>query len=238
MSKIAETKLVQLTKYDELAPAAIQLGALAHMVNFVTGPVPTAWTGFTPLGGMVFPQGTDSNNRIGNYIYLRKSHLNLEIDTKQVASEEAALPTEFRVIVYRARRAVYPAGTTKDPAQSLFLDEVGNDFGHASSGTNGTDIMLQPVNRRLFTVAKDMKFCLSNPLSTANATGYSGHYPCMKRMIIPLPFYKKAHFEGTDSPEDVDFHWAVSIYARSLDKDQKADNWEVNTRGNTQFSDL
>lgn len=234
---ISETKLLTLKRYDELAPAPIQTLALAHMINFTLGGVPSSWTGFTDLQGMQPSAGTGSNQRIGSYIYLKKSHLNLEIDMKE-SGTKSSMPTEFRVIVYKARRLAYPAGQTRDPGTSLFLNEEGGDFGHATSGVNGTDLMVQPINRRLYTVKSDKKFMMSNPQNiAAGSASYSGHYPCMKRMSIDLPFYVKAHFEDSTKPTDVDYHWVVAIYARSLDKDVAADAFEVNTRGNTQYTD-
>ena len=229
---ISETKLLTLLRKNELAPAPIQTGALAYMLNFTLGGVPSAWSGFTDLEGMTFPAGTQSNQRVGSYIYLKKSHLNLEIDMKNPGPSKS--PVEFRVIVYKARRLAYPAGQTRDPATSLFLNEEGGDFGHTTSGVNGTDLMIQPLNKRIYTIKSDTKFVLSPPWNTV---GYSGHYPVLKRMSIDLPFYTKCHFENSTKPTDVDYHWAISIYARSVDKDSSANDWEVNTRGNTQYLD-
>ncbi len=230
---ISETKLLTLLRKNELVPSPIQTGALAHMLNFTLGGIPAAWSGFTDLEGMSFPTGTGSNQRVGSYIYLKKSHLNLEIDMKNPGPSKT--PVEFRVIVYKARRLAYPAGQTRDPATSLFLNEEGGDFGHATSGVNGTDLMIQPLNKRIYTIKSDTKFVLSPPWNTV---GYSGHYPVLKRMSIDLPFYTKVHFHPTTlQPTDVDYHWAISIYARSVDKDSSANDWEVNTRGNTQYMD-
>lgn len=237
LSKFSETKLSAMTRIDEQAPSAIQLGALAYQTGFVIGGIPSGWTGLNDVASMTITQGVQAGQRIGDYVYMKKSHMTLEIDMKET-TQAGNLPTEFRVIVFKARRAAYPAGTTKNPGTSLFLDEVGNDFGHGSSGFNGTDLLRQPLNKRLYTIKHDYKFMLSNPLETAVASGYSGHYPCMRRFQFNLPYFKKAHFEGgVNSPTDLDFHWAVYIYARSLDKDTKADNWEANLRGNTQWAD-
>lgn len=237
MSKMAETNLSAMTRVDEQAPSAIQLGALATQVGFVVGGIPAGWTGFNDLQGMAITQGVQAGQRIGDYVYMKKSHMTLEIDMKKM-TDDATMPCEFRCIVFKARRAAYPAGTTKDPATSLFLDETGNDFGHASSGFNGTDLLRQPLNKRLYTIKHDYKFMLSNPLDTVNQGSTSSYYPVFKRFQFNLPYWKKCHFESTSSPEDLDFHWSVMIYARSLDKDTKADNYEVNIRGNTQWNDM
>lgn len=240
MNKVSETKYKKVTAKDEVAPSAIQAGALAHQVSFVLGGVPSVWgSDYTDIGGISIVQGAAESNRIGDYTYLKKTHLNLEIDMKDPTGgvSNTTLPCEFRVVVFKARRQAMPAGTTRSPQNSLFLDEICNDFGHQTSGKNGTDLMVQPLNKRHFTIYKDMKFMLSNPLNPSLGSAYSGHYPCMKRITLNLPHYIKAHYEDSNLPTNYDYHFGVAIYARSLDKDTKADNWEVNLRGTTTYSD-
>lgn len=239
LSKFSETKFKAITRIDEQAPVPIQLGALAHMANFVVGvAAPSTWTDFTPLDGMNINQGVTDQNRVGACVYLKKTRLAIEIDMKQPAGEtNTTLPCEFRVIAFKSRRQANPAGASRVPQTALFLDEVANDFGHATSGINGTDLMVQPINRRHFTVYKDMKFMLSNPLDPQLASAYSGKYPVMKRIYLDLPHYIKAHFEDSNSPTNYDFSYGLCIISRSLDKDTKADNWEVNIRGTTTFMD-
>ena len=239
LSKFSETKYKAITRIDEQAPVAIQLGALAHMANFVVGvAAPSTWTDFTALDGMNINQGVTDSQRVGACVYLKKTRVSVEIDMKQPAGEtNTTLPCEFRVVVFKTRRQANPAGAIRPPQSSLFLDEVANDFGHSTSGINGTDLMLQPLNKRHFTIYKDMKFMLSNPLDPQLASAYSGKYPCMKRIYLDLPHYVKAHFEDSNSPTNYDFSYGIAIYARSLDKDTKADNWELNIRGTTTFMD-
>lgn len=240
LSRFSETKYKAVKKIDEQAPVAIQAGALAHMTNFVLGGVPSAWgSDFTDIEGINLIQGVAESNRIGDYTYMKKTRVTLEIDMKgpEGGVQNSTLPNEFRVIVFKARRMAMPSGTTRSPQNSLFLDEICNDFGHQTSGKNGTDLMVQPVNRRHFTVLKDIKFMLSNPLDPSITAGYSGHYPCMKRLALDLPHYKKCHYEDENKPTNYDYHYGICVYARSLDKDTKADNWEVNIRGTTTYQD-
>lgn len=236
MSRMSETKYGAMTKYDEKLPAPIQLGALASQVSFVVGGIPTGWTGFSDLGGFNMTQGTAGFQRDGDYAYLKKGHITFEIDMRALV-DSGSPPIEFRVIFYKARRGVYPSGVTKDPSKNLFLDETSNNFGWTTGGKNGTDLMRNPLNRRSFTILKDHKFTLSNYYPEA---GYSGYYPCMKRFMFNLPFWKKVHFDGPTAatPSDIDFHYAITVIARSIDKDTTTDkHWEVNTRGNIQFTD-
>lgn len=240
LDKFAENKLNGLTAIDEQAPAAIQVGALANQISLVLGDIPSGWSGFTNVDGVALSQGYGGGQYIGDYAYFCKTTMSLEIDMKKPVPGGAGPfpPLEFRMIVGKARRAVYPSGITKDPAKTLFLDEEGQEFGHASSGKNGTDLMRQPLNRRAYTITQDKRFTLGPLLDTAAATGYTGQYPPMKRMIISLPHFKKVHINGTTSkPDDYDYHWFVVLYARSINKDEAASQWEINMRGTTSWKD-
>ena len=232
-----ETKLLPFKIINEQQPVAIQTLAKATQISYTLGGVPSSWSGFTDLGGMEPALGTGSNERIGNYIFLKKAHFEYEIDMAK--GTDGGLPIEFRFIVAKSRRLAIPAGQNRDPNTSLFLSLDGSDFGASSSGINGTDLMVQPLNQRIYTIYKDTKFILSNPLNV-NSTAtqaYSGHYPCMKRFSLNLPFYTKANFTASTKPTDVDFKWMIMLYARSLDKDEPATEYEVNVRGVLSYSD-
>lgn len=240
LSKFSETKYKACNKIDEKAPVAIQTGALAHMVCFVLGGSPTAWgSDWNDIGGINLNQGVAESQRIGDYTFLKKTRVTLDIDMKEPTggTTNTTLPNEFRVVVFKSRRQAMPTGSVRAPQTALFLDETCNDIGHATSGINGTDLIIQPINRRHFCVIKDQKFMLSNPLNPSLGAAYSGHYPCMKRITVDLPHYVKAHYEDSNLPTNYDFHYGIAIYARSLDKDTKADNFEVNLRGTTTYCD-
>jgi len=97
--------------------------------------------------------------------------------------------------------------------------------------------MVQPLNKRHWTIHRDVKFRMSNPLLTSATSTYSGFYPVMKRFSLDLPYYQKCHFDDSNQPTNIDFHYLVIFYARSLDRESRADNYEVNIRGNTQYVD-
>lgn len=243
---LAENKIVALTAVNESPPSPIQALALAHTRSFTLGDIPSTWSGvagLTSLGGMTFIQGNANNQRIGKYIYLQKSRVSMEIDMYNNASD--SVPVEFRVICCKARRGNNPSGFTYNYATSLFLNTDGTDFGHATSGINGTDLMVQPINKKDWVVFGDRKFMLSNPAvaqdnaTTGSTTYYSGKYPVMKRMVFNLPFNKKTEIGPNPAiPVDIDYNYVMVIYARSLGKDLAADKFEVNVRGSTTFKDL
>lgn len=238
LNKFAENNLLQLSAQNEALPKAIQLGAFAQYWGGVLGSVPSQWdSGLTDLQGLSITQGDDAGQRHGNYVYLQKSTVNLTIDARHT-TETVQPPTEFRCIVCKQRRGTMPAGLTFNPATSLFLNNLGEKFGYTTSGVNGSDLMLQPLNKRDWVVHTDKRFMLSNWV-TNTTSGYSGYYPCFKRMRFSLPYYKRTHYDNASSlPDDIDYHWLIIVFARSLNKDTTANDWEVNLRGSTSFKDV
>lgn len=245
MSKFSESKLLPLTRYNESGPLPIQLGALAYFKAFVLGDnVPATWSGsFQTLQGISCIQGDLSTQRTGNYVYLNKTHMTVEIDMGN--NIENNVVHEFRAILFKERRATDPVGVSKNPANSLFIDEIGGPIGHETSGINGTDLMSQPLNKRDWVIMYDKKFLLSPsqtiPTFEYQAAGYSGKYPVFKRIVFNMPHKIKARYppEGANLTEPVnyDYRYGVLIYARAIGKDQGAGNWEVSVRGTTSFMD-
>lgn len=245
LSKFSESKILPLRKYNESAPLPIQIGAQAYFKAFVLGEnIPANWSGsFETLSGIACIQGDLSTQRQGNYVYLNKTHLTMEIDMS--SNIETNVPHEFRVIMFKERRATDPAGFTKNPAVSLFLSQIGAPEGHETGGINGTDLMCQPLNKRDWVIMRDQRFLLSPPQtipeSIETAAGYSGKYPVFKRMVFNMPHKIKARYppEGATLTEPVnyDFRYGIIVYARAIGKDQRAQNWEVNIRGATSFMD-
>lgn len=240
MNGVSENKIVGLTSYNETAPVANQALSLAYNKTFTVGSIPSVWSGITglsPLGGMTFPPGNGPSQMNGRYIYLQKTHFSIEIDMS--IDLDYAVPTEFRVVCFKTRRSNSPAGITHSYANTLFLNTDGTDFGHATSGITGSDLMLQPLNRKDWDIKSDKRFMLSSP-APANGIGTtvstSSKYPVFKRLVYNLPYYAKTEITG-NVPADLDTNYVVAIYARSLAKDAFASKWEVTTRGSTTFKD-
>jgi len=168
MNGITENKLMPVTAVNESPGVPIQLGALAYYKGLVIGGIPPGWdSSLVNLDGVTIPQGTQDGERIGDSIFLRKTHLSIEIEA-QTAFQQTA-PKEFRVLVVKSRQAVMPAGATMFPQASLFLNSSGERFGYSTAGVNGSDLMLQPINKRNWSVYCDKTFHLSNPV--ANQVG-------------------------------------------------------------------
>ena len=234
-SKMSETKLIPCQAFEEIVPKPIQTGAIAYYSSYIMTSLPTGWDGqFNQLGGIGTIQGLESDDRIGDYIYLKKTHLNFQIDVNETNSYTS--PIEFRFIVAKARTGVLPVGYTYTPSTTLFLNQVGMPIGHGTTGIKGTDLMLQPINRRDWTVFKDMKFTLTSPDTSGGGMNY--FYPSRKNVLLNLPYYGKCRVNKTTGlPEDLDTHYIIMIYASSIGKDRSASDWEVSTRGTTSFTD-
>lgn len=244
LNNVAETKLKPLRGLNEAGPSPIQVGANAQVYQFALGATAvSSWTGtWHYADGIQMSQGSDNNDFTGRYVYFKKSHISVEIDMGRLAQFNDKPPIEFRFIMAKIRRANTPAGITPNPATTLFLDEAGAQFGSQTPGKDGSDLMLQPLNKRDYSIYCDKKFILSSPRGPDNSTGYTGHYPCFKRFYLDCPMYKKTRMSEIQNnvfvPEDLGYRYFVVIYARSLDKDTPADNWELNMRGTTSYSDM
>lgn len=241
-----ETKLLALNRQNNLLPGPIHAGSKCFYKAFVIGTKPASWTGtYTNLGGVEIPKvsaTTPANQTVrdGNYVYMKKTHISLNIDMMNTGGTNQP-PTQFRVVVAKSKRGNTPAGYTIDPTTSLFLNEGGTHFGHSSASADGTDIMLQPLNKRDFFIKSDRKMIMSMPMDSAVA-GYTGKYACTADRFYNLGYYKKTRYEdsGTfaDLPSDLDTNYFIIVYARSIEKAQSANDWEVNLRGTTTFSDI
>lgn len=241
MNKVSENKIVSLTKVDEAGPVAIQTGHNVFSAAFTVGNTPTSWsgtTGLVPIGGMTFPLGNGHAHRNGKYIYLQKTHLSMKIDMDSVTNFQ--FPCDFRVICFKSRRAVNPVGVSQRYDQSLFLDTAGNDFGHATTGVLGTDLMLQPLNKKDWVIASDKKFTLSNPAvaGSTNLLGSSGKYAVNKTLVYSLPYFAKTEINTTtNAPADLDTNYVIVCYSSMNAQDDFASKWEVSLRGSTTYKD-
>lgn len=241
MNQVSENKIVSLTKVDEAGPTAIQAGNNVFTKSFTIGNTPTPWSataGLTPIGGMEFPLGDTHSDRNGKYIYLQKTHLTMKIDMDSVTNFQ--FPCDFRVICFKSRRGNNPIGLSNRYDQTLFLDTNGNEFGHATTGILGTDIMLQPINKKDWVVYSDKKFTLTNPAISGsdNLMGYAGRYAVNKTMSFNLPYFAKAEISAvSNAPVDLDTNYVIVCYASMNAQDDFASKWEVSLRGSTTFKD-
>lgn len=245
LNGLAENKVIAVTERNEYAPSAIQALAKAHYAGFVVGGVPTGWdSNLSNIGGTTIPPGNGQNQRNGDSVYLRKTRLTFEIDAQPVSADANPVPKEYRMIIVKQNRKMIPAGFNPNPQTSLFLNNSGQEFGYQTSGFTGADAMLQPINRKYWSVYKDTRFRLTNPAlfnETGGASSWNWtntRYGSTKRISCDLPYYSKCSFSSADIPENLDCHYGIFIFARSIGQDYAADDWEVNLRGTTSYKDM
>lgn len=234
LSRFSEKKYRAWLAQDEAAPAPIQALAQSYWIGYVGGVnSPTSWTGFTPLQGFQYSQGTGDTGRDGRYMFLNNSTLNCSVHMN--SQNRNTPPIQFRCIVFKARRATTPTGVSYDPARTLFLAPDGDATGHAVGGVLGTDLMLQPTNKREWIILQDKKFTLQAPMGESGETSsFQGKYPSFKQMRISLNHKAKALFSNaTNEPVDFDFHYGMVVYANAIGRDNSANQWEFNLRGTT-----
>lgn len=248
LKKFSETHIIPTQDYDGSLPAAIQPtnntywwgGCLGADDPTLTMP----WSGgFNFLSGIGTAQGDLSTQRTGNYIYLNKTHMTLQINMNARAVESTTVH-EFRVIVFKTRRATNPVARYPEPVRELFLDSIGNPFGHETVTKDGTDIMLQPLNKRQFVIFMDKRFLMTPQMSQNNQVeGINQRYGSFKR--IPINFNHKIKCRiplppepgSIGFPSNYDYFYGVVVYARPVDAFSPANEWTVNARGSTTFMD-
>lgn len=183
---------------------------------------------FVPMNLFNFPIGDGNTERNGNYLFVKKTHLKMEIQMLPTSNAPAAgapglnSTTEFRLMIVKANRKYNKLGSSPRPSDSLFLNTQNDQFG--INDTNSTTFinMNQPINKRKWLVYKDMRFTLTPPAREAvddspEQWAYNTSnpkYPVKKFISCNLPVFKKCHFEtGQDVPDNVDTQWLLIIQA-------------------------
>jgi hypothetical protein len=187
---------------------------------------------FNPMNLYQFPKGDDATQRNGDYMYLKKTHLKMEIQMLPFASSSGldvqSSTTQFRMIIVKANRKYNRLGESPVAGNSLFLTTENDQFGFGIPGGTSTDStfanMRQPINKRKWLVYMDKHFTLSTPAQTYQDTSvpaeYSitnasnNKYPVKKYITCDLPIYKKTHFPSdSDVPDSVDTQWLLIVQA-------------------------
>ena len=164
MTNYGETIYTALLQQNEVTPTTQVGSTKTYSLQYTLGEnPPTGWTDYTALGGMAIPQGTGTNERVGQWAYLKKGHATISIDMKPNTSSSLpdTQPCEFRVICFKAKPGMRNFGSSYSPDTSLFYNTAGQEIGPTSSGINGSDMQLQPLNRRRWSIYCDKKFILS-----------------------------------------------------------------------------
>jgi hypothetical protein len=223
---MAETKIIPFRQNDFSQPTEGPTGI--GMIKYITGAtaLPVQYDGYTAVQGFQAPQGDGKNNRDGQFIFLKHSTvaLTVQMDSLIPAGVNPSA-VRFRVIVFKNKRAMDPAGATMSPNTSLFLQNNGNNMGDATTGVgamNNMDMMLQPLNTNNFTILKDTQFTLQHSVDNLTQTAQTTptpiaqtKYPSCKVMRLRFNHNTKARIplNATDEPVDYNYRFAVAVYA-------------------------
>lgn len=215
---------------------------------------------FTPMNLFSFPKGDNNNERTGDYMFLKKSHLKMEIQmlptNSSVSLQGLQSTTQFRFMIVKANRKYNKLGVSPIAGSSLFLTTENDQFGFGIAGQPSTastfSNMSQPINKRKWIVYKDTKFTLSTPAQQFTDTSIpdsvtsidtsNSKYPVKKLLKIDLPIYKKTHFDSESTvPDSVDTQWLLVIQAcptnYCTEGVQAPRNIRLNILGTTSASD-
>lgn len=224
INNLAENKFQGYTA-DCLIPQAKPAGAQPisyHLLN--TGGTLTGLPLFTPMNLYQFPQGDGNTERNGNYLYIKKTHLKLEVQmlptTVKAPLQTLNSVTEFRLMIVKANRKYNKLGSSPLPDNSLFLNTQNDQFGINDTGSTTFVNMRQPINKRKWLVYMDKRFTLSPPSKAAEDSAPEAwafnvanpQYPVKKFITLDLPIYKKCHYEtGSDVPDNVDTQFLMIL---------------------------
>jgi len=225
----AETKIQALTQRIGIAPSPVEVAPLvgpAFFTNYCLGTAPAAWIGpdgaaaFNDLDGFQWPAGTGPDQRIGQYMYLKRTTLNLRV---AMSAQSRHGPTKFRVIVYKEKRNQYNVAGGGNPCENLFIDQTGQTRGVNSlsaPGARALDFNTWLVNKRNYQVVKDFKFTLANETLLVQGAIEPGNANQTNRAEKLLKFslghYQKAKFGQGDVPEDQMYRYCVTVISMPM----------------------
>lgn len=259
MGKISETKVNEITRVVHGLPQSINSSVTftnpTYVSGFVTGQKPVDWSSgllsgasqYLNLDSFTFAQGTGANQRIGDYMYAKRTTLQLNImmlnntDINRIGGAY-----RFRMVMFRPKTRVRTPNNPADPTTDLFISSTGEEFGHGSStSVEFNDLWQAILNKKDYTILKDNKFMLNCPASQmSNDPGQ------VKRMVplggavskdylLRIPYNKKIKFDNaTNKPEDLNQATGLLIFAQAVgDHKQNSEQFEVNLQGLTSFLD-
>lgn len=257
---VVETKTVPLLKERQVVPINIWTTALSSSPTFVWGGCfgnkPAAWTSglfsgaqqYDDLGGFTMPTGPGNGQRIGDYVYFKKSvfKLNLQMEP-QNDSVRPCSPYRFRMVVFKPKNRNRTIGNPSDPTQDLFIDSIGNTFGHGTQTTTYMDIHQSLLNKRDYTIIEDKQFMLSYPQfnmpDNANTTNplrnvAGKQFMPTKDFNIVIPWNKKVRIsQSNQTPEDLNTSVGILLFGQSMDNTEGSELFNVSYQGTTIYQD-
>jgi len=256
LGKELELKVQALRPVNQDTPVAqATTGTASNIVwynQYVLGQGPTSWVGpagsynFVNLEGFTWPVGTSSDRRIGRYMNLKHTTMNLRIACDNLSS--VSCPIRFRVIVYKQKRNGPALLTQSNPNDNLFLGTTGQELGLNNSYSGvavSMEFMNMLTNKRKYEIHTDTQFILSpHTFSVQGGSNIvsplSQGYPAEKNMLLRLPHNEKVSFNGTsEMPEDLNYQYCVTVLSMPYGNNTQvsARNWKTNVRGTVSVTD-
>lgn len=224
LQNTAETKIQALTAKYAIEPSPVEVAPTTgpcFFTNYCLGTAPTGWNGpsgaaaFNDLEGFTWAPGTGSSNRIGQYLYLKRTTLNLRV---AMDAQSRHGPVKFRVVVYKEKRNRYNTTANGNPCDDLFISQTGASVGVntvSAVDARTLDFNTWLVNKRNYQVVKDFKFILANEtLSAVGSTepfNVNQHNSVEKMLQFSLGHYQKAKFDDSNTPQDQMYRYCVTI---------------------------
>lgn len=207
-------------------------------------PGPTGANNFQSLDGFQWSQGTGPNERVGRYLYLK--HTTLQMRLAMLNTPLNSTPTQFRVIVYKAKRNAAAGTGGGNPNDDLFLQNDGRVFGLnllSVAESRTFEFMNMLINKRNYQVVADTK-CILQP-STCAVQGGSNivspiatAYPCEKTFSMRLKHNAKTAFSNFNQPLDLNYQYCVTVIAAPMgEAEVLADDWRISFRGTVSCMD-
>lgn len=251
INTIGETKVQALRSWNATPALPVEVlptSGPCYFTNYCLGTAPNSFTGpsgtfaFNNLEGFEWPQGTGPNERIGRYMYLKRTTLQMRIAMNPLARHG---PVKFRVIVYKEKRNRYNIAGGGNPNADLFLNHVGAPVGINTANAANTRAMnfnTQLVNKRNYQVVKDLKFTLATQnISSQGSTEpftVNQHFKSEKMLNFSLGHYKKTAFDANGNPEDTRYRYCVTIIGMPVSNSVAPhDQWVSDVRGTVSVSD-
>lgn len=259
MGKISENKVNEITRVIHGLPGPINSSITytnpTYVAGYCTGNKPAGWSSglvsganqYLDLDGFTFPQGTGAAERIGDYMYAKRTTLQLNImmlnniDINRIASAY-----RFRLVLFRPKTRVRTPNNPADPTTDLFISTTGESFGHGTStSVEFNDLWQGILNKKDYSILKDSKFMLNCPASQmSNDPGQVKRMVPLggavsKDFLFRIPYNKKLKFDNVSNrPEDLNQATGLLIFAQAVgDHKQNSEQFEVNLQGLTSFLD-
>jgi len=246
MNNVAEQKIQSLANIYQAKPKPqMVLPAVGplYYYNMCLGDPATTWLGpnnqpnFQALAGFQWPQGTGPNQRIGRYLFFK--HTTMQLRLSMLNTPSNASPTQFRIVVFKAKRNSALGTGGGNPNDDLFLSNDGRALGLNNlsvAESRSFEYMNMLVNKRNYSVVLDTK-CILQPSLVAiqGATPVaplSTGYPCEKTFSLQLKHDAKVAFGNFNNPLDLNYQYCVQVIAAPMgEAEVLADDWRISARG-------